>query len=276
MIEQIDTRFRGISQAVCCHRVGEVLIDPGPPQSIHNVIEELGDFVPTAALLTHIHIDHAGGIGALVEHYPELQVFIHESAVPHLIDPSRLIASSDRVFGDCQDFFGEVKPVPAASIRPLNDGDEVAGLRAVHTPGHSGHHLCFWHEESKALFSGDLAGETVAPHDLTIISTAPPEVDVELWLRSINRVAELYPSTLQMTHFGRVTDVAEQLERAKRELKRGSEHARDDSEEEFVTYLERKLESVPPDIAEAIYTATPPLDQLYKGYQRYWSKRGQA
>lgn len=276
MIQQIDTRFRGIRRSICCFRVGDVLIDPGPAESIGNVIEALGDLVPATVLLTHVHLDHAGGTGSLVEHYPELQVYIHETAVEHVIDPSRLIASANRVFGDIEPIFGTPLAVPGRNVHPLVDGDVITGIEAVHTPGHSGHHLALWHDATKTAFTGDIAGESIAPHDLVIAPTSPPEIDVEAWLASIDRVAALYPSTLLMTHFGRVTDVAGQLERAKRELKRGAQHARRDSQEEFVTYLERELETVPPDIAEALYNAAPPLDQLYLGYDRYWSKRGRV
>lgn len=276
MIEQLDTRFKGIAGAICCHRVGTTLIDCGPESSIGHVVEALGDVVPETLLLTHIHLDHAGGAGRLVEHYPQLQVFIHEAAVQHLVDPSRLLSSAERVFGETLADFGETLPVPAANVHALRDGDVVEGFEAMLTPGHSGHHLAFHHDETKTAFVGDLVGQVLPPHELTLLSTAPPEVDVELWIDSIDRVAERYPSTLCVTHFGRVTDVAGQLERAKRELRRSSEHARDEGQEQFVAYLEQQLETVPPEVAESLVTALPPFDQLFKGYERYWSKRVQA
>lgn len=276
MIEQIDTRFKGIDHAICCHRVGDLLIDCGPESSIGSVIDALGDLVPSTLLLTHVHLDHAGGAGRLVQHYPELQVYIHEDAVKHLVDPSRLLASAGRTFGDALAEFGETLPVPAVNVHALRDGDVIEGFEAIHTPGHSGHHLAFFHDASKAAFVGDLVGQALAPHHLTLMSTPPPELDVEQWIESIDRVAERFPSTLALTHFGRVTDVAGQCERAKRELRRGSEHARLETMEEFVTYLERELETVPPNVAESLYTALPPLEQLYLGYERYWRKRGEA
>ncbi len=273
MIDQIDTRFKEIPNAICCHRAGEVLIDCGPASSIGNVIEALGDLVPTTLLLTHIHLDHAGGTGKLVDHYPELQVYIHEDAVNHLTDPARLLASAGRTFGDALADFGETLPVPVANVHALRDGDVVEGFEAILAPGHSGHHVVFWHDQSKTALVGDLVGQVLAPHHLTLLSTAPPEVNVELWLESIDKVAERYPSTLALTHYGRVTDVAGQFERAKRELRRGSEHARDDDQEQFVTWIERQLETVPPEVAESLVTALPPLEQLFMGYDRYWSKR---
>ncbi|MBI5310743.1 MAG: MBL fold metallo-hydrolase [Actinobacteria bacterium] len=273
MIEAIDTRFKGIEHAIVCHRAGEVLIDPGPASSIGHVIETLGDIVPSHILLTHVHLDHAGGTGKLVEHYPQAQVYIHEVGLPHIVDPARLLASAERTFGELLAQFGETIGVPAANVNAIADGDIIEGFEAISSPGHSGHHMCFFHEQSKTMLTGDLAGQSVAPDHLTLLSTPPPEIDVELWIESIDRCAERYPSTLAMTHGGRITDVAGQFERAKRELRRGSEYAREHSQDEFVAQIERELETVAPEVAEALYVALPPLDQLYLGYERYWNKR---
>lgn len=273
MIEAIDTRFKGIEHAIVCHRAGEVLIDPGPASSIGHVIEALGDIVPSHILLTHVHLDHAGGTGKLVEHYPQAQVYIHEVGLPHIVDPARLLASAERTFGELLAQFGETIGVPAANVNAIADGDIIEGFEAISSPGHSGHHMCFFHEQSKTMLTGDLAGQSVAPDHLTLLSTPPPEIDVELWIESIDRCAERYPSTLAMTHGGRITDVAGQFERAKRELRRGSEYAREHSQDEFVAQIERELETVAPEVAEALYVALPPLDQLYLGYERYWNKR---
>lgn len=276
MIDAIDTRFKEIGHAVVCHRAGEVLVDPGPESSVANVIEALGDIVPSHILLTHIHLDHAGGTGKLVEHYPQAQVYIHADAVQHVVDPARLLASAQRTFGPLLAEFGETLPVPASNVHAIEDGDVIEGFEAIHTPGHSGHHMAFFHELSKTMLTGDVAGQSLAPHHLTLLSTPPPEISVELWLESIDRIAERYPSTLALTHGGRITDVAGQLERAKHELKRGSELARTATQEQFVEYLERELETVPPDVAESLVTSLPPIEQLFMGYDRYWSKKIQA
>lgn len=276
MIEAIDTRFKEIEHAVVCHRAGEVLVDPGPASSVANVIEALGDVVPSHILLTHIHLDHAGGTGKLVEHYPFARVYIHADAVKHVVDPSRLLASAERTFGPALAEFGETLPVPAQNVHAIADGDVIEGFEAIHTPGHSGHHMAFFHEQSQTMLSGDVAGQSLAPHHLTLLSTPPPEISVDLWLESIDRIAERYPSTLALTHGGRITDVVGQLERAKHELKRGSALAREQTQAEFVKYIENQLETVPPDVAESLVTSLPPLEQLYMGYDRYWSKKAQA
>lgn len=276
MIKAIDTRFKEIEHAVVCHRADDVLVDPGPASSVANVIAALGDIVPSHILLTHIHLDHAGGTGKLVEHYPLAQVYIHADAVKHVVDPSRLLASAERTFGPALAEFGETLPVPAENVHAIEDGDVIEGFEAIHTPGHSGHHMAFFHAQSQTMLSGDVAGQSLAPHHLTLLSTPPPEISVELWLESIDRIAERYPSTLALTHGSRITDVAGQLERAKHELKRGAERARTSTREEFVQYLENELETVPPEVAESLATSLPPFEQLYMGYDRYWSKKAQA
>lgn len=273
MIEAIDTRFKGIEHAIVCHRAGDVLIDPGPASTAAHVIDALGDIVPTHILLTHVHLDHAGGAGTLVEHYPEAQVYIHQTGLPHIVDPARLLASAERTFGDLMPQWGETIGVPAENVHAIADGDVIEGFEAIHTPGHSGHHMCFFHERSQTMLTGDIAGQSVAPEHLTLVSTPPPEIDVQLWIESIDKVAERYPSTLALTHGGRITDVVGQFERAKRELRRGSEFVQAHNIDEFVQQIERELETVAPATAEALFVSLPPLEQLYLGYERYLSKR---
>lgn len=272
--EVIDTRFMGIEQSVACHRYEEVLIDPGPAASIHHVIDALGDVVPTTCLLTHIHLDHAGGTGALIEHFPEMQVYIHEVGLPHMVDPSRLLASAARVYGDELSKFGETLPVPAENIHAIAEGDVVEGFEALDTPGHSNHHMAFFHLQTEMAIVGDLVGQTVHPFDVLLMSSPPPEIDIEAWIASIDKLAthDPAPSTLGLAHFGRVPDVIDQLDAAKQELRRIAELGRDGTEEEFMQYQQAKLARVPADIAEAIATALP-LDMNYAGLVRYWDKK---
>jgi glyoxylase-like metal-dependent hydrolase (beta-lactamase superfamily II) len=274
--EVIDTRYKGIENVIACHRLGDVLIDPGPSISINHVIEQLGDVVPRVVLLTHVHLDHAGGTGHLVERFPELQVYVHEIGAPHMIDPARLVASTSRTFGDADAAWGETHPVPAANVHTIADGDVIEGFEAIHTPGHSAHHMAFFHLETELALVGDLAGQAVPPETYVLVSTPPPEVDLDAWTLSIDKVAERFPSTLGLTHFGRVTDVIGQFERAKAQLRACAEIARDGTEADYVAFIETGLESVTPAVAEALFDALPPLDQNYAGLVRYWSKKAEA
>jgi glyoxylase-like metal-dependent hydrolase (beta-lactamase superfamily II) len=275
--EIIDTRFQEIERSIACHRYEDVLIDPGPESSIHHVIAALGDRVPTTVLLTHVHLDHAGGTGRLVEHYPDLQVYIHADGVPHMIDPSRLIASATRIYGDNISMWGEVLPIPEANVHALADGDVIEGFEAIHTPGHSAHHMAFFHQETEYALVGDLVGQTIHGFDLRVVSTPPPEVDIEAWIASLDKLAQHYPvpSTLGLTHFGRVPDVLDSIEAAKQELRRLADLAKDGSSEDFMRDFETKLESVPPDIAESLIGALP-VDHNYAGLERYWVKKAAA
>lgn len=273
--EIIDTRFGEIERSIACHRYEDILIDPGPESSLHHVIDALGDRVPKAVLLTHVHLDHAGGTGRLVERFPDLQVYIHEDGVRHMVDPSRLIASAARIYGDEMARWGEVIPVPEANIHGLKDGDVVEGFKALHTPGHSGHHMAFLHLETEYALVGDLVGQMIHGFDLRVISTPPPEVDLEAWLSSLDKLAEHdpVPSTLGLTHFGRVPDVLEAIMATKQELRRLADLARDTDEETFMLDFERQLQNVPPDIAESI-TGALPVAFNYAGLVRYWEKLG--
>ncbi|MFT4050411.1 MAG: MBL fold metallo-hydrolase [Solirubrobacterales bacterium] len=275
--EIIDTRFQEIERSIACHRYEDILIDPGPASSIHHVIDALGDVVPRVVLLTHVHLDHAGGTGRLVERYPELQVYIHEDGVRHMVDPSRLIASATRIYGDEMDKWGEVLPIPEANVHALRDGDEIEGFRAIHTPGHSGHHMAFLHLETEYALVGDLVGQTIHGFDLRVVSTPPPEVDIEAWIASLDKLAEQdpVPSTLGLTHFGRVPDVLDSIQGAKDELRRLAELARAGSEEDFMLDFEAKLEAVPPDVAESLVGALP-VGHNYAGLERYWAKKAAA
>lgn len=275
--EIIDTRFNGIERSIACHRLGDVLIDPGPEASLHHVIDALGDRVPEVVLLTHVHLDHAGGTGRLVERYPDLEVYIHEDGVRHMADPSRLVSSAARIYGEDMAQWGEVVPVPEANLHGLKDGDVVRGFKALHTPGHSAHHMAFLHLETEYALVGDLVGQAIHGFELRLMSTPPPEIDIEAWIRSLDKLAEHdpAPSTLGLTHFGRVPDVVDSLVGTKRELRRLAELVRDSDARAFLADFETRLETVPPDVAESLVGALP-AEHNFAGLERYWRKRAEA
>ena len=131
------------------------------------MLEALGDEQPRAILLTHIHLDHAAATGALVRRWPELEVYVHERGAPHLIDPSKLLASAERLYGDqMQRLWGEIVPVPEANVKVLSGGETVLGMRVAYTPGHASHHVCYLHEESGTAFVGDVAACRIPPSKL--------------------------------------------------------------------------------------------------------------
>ena len=129
MTRLIDVLHLGTERVIGCWQVGDVLVDPGPESSLGSLVEALGGEAPRAVLLTHIHLDHAGGTGALLRRWPEIEVDVHERGAPHLVDPSKLLASAGRLYGDDMDrLWGEVLPVPEERITVLSGGEEVLGL----------------------------------------------------------------------------------------------------------------------------------------------------
>ncbi len=123
---------------MACYQVGDVLVDPGPSSCLPVLLDALGDQRPGALLLTHIHLDHAGASGSLVERWPDLEVYVHERGVAHMIDPSRLVESATRLYGDDMDrLWGEMKPVPEANLTVLRGGERLRGseFEVAYTPG---------------------------------------------------------------------------------------------------------------------------------------------
>ena len=176
---------------------------------METLLEALGDEQPRALLLTHIHLDHAAATGALVRRWPELEVYVHERGAPHLIDPSKLLASAERLYGDQMErLWGEIVPVPEENVRPPGGRRDVLGMRVAYTPGHASHHVCYLHEESGTAFVGDVAACRIPPSDLIVPPTPPPDIDIEAWDESIETVEGLAPERLALTHFGAIEDPA--------------------------------------------------------------------
>ena len=266
----------GRDRVICAYEVDGLIIDPGPASSVDTLLDRLGNAKPRALLLTHIHLDHAGATGVLCRRFPELQVYVHESGVPHLIDPSKLLQSAGRLYGDDMwELWGEVAPVPADRVRPLKGGETVDGFLVAYTPGHASHHVCYLHEASHDAYVGDVAGVRLPPYEHTLAPTPPPDIDIDAWLDSLHKVASWNPQSLCLTHFGQVTDVADQLHRIRAALLGAADSARLDGEERFIAKLETGLsEATDPATVEAFEQAAPP-DQLYQGLARYWRKRAE-
>lgn len=274
MSKAIDTMHLGRPHVICAWEVDGLVVDPGPESCLETMLEGL-EAEPRAILLTHIHLDHAGATGALMRRDPSLSVYVHEAGAPHLADPSKLLASAGRLYGDAMErLWGEVVPVDPERIQVLRGGEIVEGMRVLYTPGHASHHVTYFHEDSGDAYVGDVAGVRLPGYDYTLPPTPPPEVDVEAWLRSIDDVAALEPERLCLTHFGPFDDVAEQLDRVRQSLCDRAERAREATAEEFAEFSEAETRAeVDSDTADSLIQAAPP-DQLGLGLRRYWDKRG--
>ncbi|HEX8742106.1 MAG TPA: MBL fold metallo-hydrolase [Thermoleophilaceae bacterium] len=272
MARLIDTLHLGYDRVIGAYEVDGLIVDPGPSVSLGS----LDGIEPRGLLLTHIHLDHAGGTGVLVRRFPGLKVYVHEAGAPHLVDPTRLLRSAARLYGEHMEMlWGEVAPVPEENIVPLAGGETVEGaFRVEYTPGHAKHHVCYLHEPTGEAFVGDVCGVRIPPSDHTIAPTPPPDIDIDAWLRSIDRVGEWEPASLCLTHFGVVDDVPMGLDRARNALRRQLEWA-DTGPEEFArSYADHNRAALDGEEAVRLEQAAP-SDQLRAGIERYLAKRAE-
>jgi glyoxylase-like metal-dependent hydrolase (beta-lactamase superfamily II) len=228
----LDLNFQdqpGVIAAYLIESGGEyALVEAGPSSTLDALLEGVrqAGIAPEAVsklIVTHIHLDHAGAAGTLVRRYPHLQVYVHEVGAPHLIDPSKLLSSASRIYGDRMDqLWGEVLAVPATNIHALSDGDRViigtSELVTLYTPGHASHHVAYLDAEHEEVFTGDVAAIRLQGFDYIRPATPPPDVDLELWSTSLKRLQDINPRSLHLTHFGSFSDVERHLTAAREQL----------------------------------------------------------
>lgn len=273
----IDLNHLGRPRVIGCWQVGDVLIDPGPSSCLPVLLEALGGEPPRALLLTHIHLDHAGASGSLVDRWPSLEVYVHERGGRHMVDPSRLVESARRLYGEDMDrLWGEMVPVPEDNLRVLEGGETVieGAFEVAYTPGHASHHVSYLH--GGTAFVGDTAGVRIEASGLTVPPTPPPDIDLEAWHESLARIAAWSPGRLAITHFGGYDDVTAQLDELSDRLDRWAEVVRDQGREAFMTRIAEEIgRGADPGDGPAYGQAAPPA-QLYAGLERYWRKRAEA
>jgi glyoxylase-like metal-dependent hydrolase (beta-lactamase superfamily II) len=278
----IDVEHLGRPHVIGCWEVDGFLVDPGPESSLPTVLAALGDERPRALLLTHIHLDHAAATGAMVRRWPDLEVYVHERGAPHLIDPSKLLVSAERLYGDQMErLWGEILPVPESNVRTLSGGETVHGMRVAYTPGHASHHVCFLHEDSGTAFVGDVAACRIPPSKLVMPPTPPPDIDVEIWEESLDLIASWSPTRLALTHFGAVEDdVPGHIDAVRTRLREEAELVQRLGEPDYEADLQRRLraqlddEGLGGDTVEELLQAVPTAYQ-YSGLDRYWRKRAE-
>ena len=188
------------------------LLETGTTPTLETLLEGVrtAGFDPeriTKLVVTHIHLDHAGSAGVLLQRLPEARLFVHRVGAPHLIEPSKLLKSAARIYGDDMErLWGDVLPAPAEQVVILDDGDTIqAGdrvLRALESPGHASHEMAFHHPASGLLFTGDIAGVRLENAPYVRPPTPPPEFDPARWQMSVARLRTLQPRRLYLTHFG--------------------------------------------------------------------------
>lgn len=272
----IDLEHVGNTGEIASWIVGDVIIDCGPASCLGRLKAALGPMRPRALLLTHIHLDHAGAAGALVEIWPELEVHVHPIGLPHLASPSKLIRSASRLYGEDFDrLWGPVKPVPERNLRAIEHGARINGLLAAHTPGHASHHVSFLDEAAGRAYPGDAAGIRLEGRDFILPHAPPPDVDLEAWGRSLDLIASWNAECLHLPHFGAVTDVEWHLARVREELERKAEMARRLGLPDFVAQTESEFARLGDTALARRYRHTSPPEHMYLGLRRYWDRGAQ-
>jgi glyoxylase-like metal-dependent hydrolase (beta-lactamase superfamily II) len=267
------------------------IIDPGPTSclsALESGLQAHGvrwDDV-RHILLTHIHLDHAGATGTIVREHPHITVLVHERGAKHMIDPTRLLESATRLYGSDMDrLWGEFAPVPRGSIVTLSGGESIdAGGRTfevAYTPGHASHHVSYFDPSSGLAFVGDVAG-VCAPGGYVLPPTPPPDVDLEEWQTSVDRILAWSPSTLFLTHFGAVTRVRPHLAELMDNLRVMARVVREsltepgsdeEKSEQFAEWLRRELRRQMTDAQVDSYVVAAGFKYLWFGLARYWRKR---
>jgi glyoxylase-like metal-dependent hydrolase (beta-lactamase superfamily II) len=240
-VHLIDTRmggFDGITAAYLIRSERPVLVETGAALSADRVVASLAalGIGPTdlaTIVVTHIHLDHAGGVGDLSVAFPDAEVVVHERGARHLVSPERLLSSARRVYGDVMDsVFGELLPTPAERVRALGDVGEIdlgggRRLSSHWSPGHASHHVGLLDSETGDLYVGDAAGIYVPEVDLVKPATPPPDFDLQVALASIEVFRALRPQRLMFSHYGPVTEIDETLDASVEELELWVELTRD-------------------------------------------------
>jgi glyoxylase-like metal-dependent hydrolase (beta-lactamase superfamily II) len=254
---------------------GPALFDCGPATCVEALKQRLRErglelHDVRHLLLSHIHLDHAGGAGVLVREHPELQVHVSPIGAPHLVDPSRLEQSARRLYGDEFDtLWGELVAVPEENVSET--GDVVLGLDCFPTPGHASHHVCYLDRDG-TLYAGDAAGVRIQPSRFVLPPTPPPEFDLAAWESTLDELERRDPQHLALIHFGVADDPPEHLAELRRRLRGWTSLVGDGaSEEEFETAGTAELGGDAPQYQQAM-----PLWQSYAGLRRYWDKRREA
>ena len=266
----IDVRHLGRERVIGAWLVDGCLVDPGPASSLEGLLEGLGDERPERILLTHIHLDHAGATGKLVERWPDVEVWVHEKGAPHVADPSKLVASATRLYGDDMDrLWGEIVPVPRDRLRVLGGDPEerIGDWRVAYTPGHASHHVSYLHEPTGTVFAGDTAGVRIAGGP-TLPPTPPPDIDRAAWERSIDLIAAWRPERIAVTHFGAFEDAERQLADLREGLDRVFSWAAETTDQQFQERVRAYIAERTDAETAAEYEQAMPPDTLHPGLAR--------
>lgn len=281
-----------IAAAVLETRDGCVLVDPGPESTLLTLDHELiagGTSLDDvhAILLTHIHLDHAGATGRILRAAPHARIYVHPAGAPHLVDPSRLLSSAQRLFGQAMDqLWGACLPVPRDRIVPVGSEQTIdlggVSIEVAYTPGHAAHHVSFFDPATGTAFVGDAAGARISDAPLILPATPPPDVDPALLLSSLERVMQWRPRRLFLTHFGPASDPEAHADQLRTRLADWSERVRgslnapgdDDARAaRFAVEVGTEIRTLVGESLAAAYERGAAPQLSWFGLARYWRGR---
>ena len=225
---EIDTRLGGWERVTAGYLIegdAPVLVETGSQSSVPALLAQLENIGLAAddlagVVVTHIHLDHAGGVGDVARAFPKATVYVHPKGARHLADPTRLVDSAARVYGPLLDsLYGRLDPTPSERIHVLEDGETVRvsanrSLVAIDSPGHAKHHLGLHDSLSGVLFAGDAVGVKLPDAGVLRPSTPPPDFDLTSALHSLQRFAERRPTALALAHYGLLAEPLDILDEA--------------------------------------------------------------
>ncbi|PYR95225.1 MAG: MBL fold metallo-hydrolase [Acidobacteria bacterium] len=299
-LDYVDLQFLGrpelIATGILHGAAGVALVDPGPATTLSHLETALerkgirfGDV--RWLLVTHIHLDHAGAAGLIVDKHPHIDVYVHGRGAPHMIDPSKLLSSAGRLYGQDMDrLWGAVLPIPQSRIRVLDGGEtlHVAGreLRVEYTPGHASHHVAYFDTSSRIAFVGDTAGIRRGSGKFVLPATPPPDIDLEVWRESERRILAWDPDTLFLTHFGpwlgarqhfqAMFDNLTEWNRIVRRVLADQSLNDPDRERLFIDEAYIELQRRVGEREAEDYVKAGGLNYSWQGLSRYWRKRDES
>src|SRR4051794_27639462 len=236
---ELDTLLGGWERITAGYLIegpAPVLVETGSQSSVPQLLAAL-DSLGVAAddlagiAVTHIHLDHAGGVGDVARAFPNATVYVHEKGARHLVDPGRLVRSAQLVYGDLLDtLYGRLDPTPADRVHVLEDGEDIVigggrVLTTVDSPGHAKHHLALHDSESGILFAGDAVGVRLPDSGVLRPAAPPPDFDLAQALSSLQRFADRSPTGIALAHYGLIEEPHAILDEAAETLTRWAEVA---------------------------------------------------
>jgi glyoxylase-like metal-dependent hydrolase (beta-lactamase superfamily II) len=293
-VVEIDTLLGGWERVTAGYLVtgdAPVLVETGSQTSVPALLAALdglgvdpGELAGIA--VTHIHLDHAGGVGDVAAAFPSATVYVHERGARHLVDPARLVGSAAQVYGDLLDsLYGRLTPTAAERVHVLADGEQIAissnrTLTTVDSPGHAKHHLALHDSDSGLLFAGDAVGVRLPDAGVLRPATPPPDFDLDQALGSLRRFAERRPAGIALAHYGLVPDPgdilveAEETLRVWAEVAEGAWRQGDDIAAALEARFGSDLDAVDPAMRDKLETLNG-IHSNAAGFQRWLDRRGQ-